>query len=184
MKKFSKKVVADNGATVTIFALLMLALVMLIAGLVMDITRTQIVAVNMDNNAQQATQLAIRSQNSVGGLNEKAGEVAVKEYLRLRANNEGLRGTSCDSTYNYPQITVAFDTQRRTTGEAGMFKKTVSGTTTIPKWDARDFTKSKISTVRLTIKDVTPQWWGFFSTCKEIELTKSATAFVAQDGQE
>ena len=86
MNMLKKRLHSDSGGAMTIFMIAGVFLVLVLGMFIIDITKNRYMKNFYDNATQRATTVAVKEQNTVGGLTAKSVKKFIVEYY-------GLRGT-------------------------------------------------------------------------------------------
>ena len=182
-----KRFKEDKGASVTLFGLAILVLILLLATFIVDFSKTMYIKNLYSMYAQKSTQTAIKQQDSIGGLLPSSAEVVVSEYMALRngrsddniyntqeARNVVRNGNSCTLKGNYPHFTIKYDTLRDVGASSASYSS--QGGTVPFISDAPAFYQKQYKAVEVQITDVTDNYFGgiFGRKCQELHITVSA----------
>lgn len=191
MGKIRKRASSNGAANITIFGIFALVLIMLLAGFMVDLSKSVYVGNLYRDYARKAAQTAIKDQNLVGGLNGTAANKFIMEYMIQRhpeidpvgaTQEANAMRSKCEVTGNYPVIRIQFDTERRVGASPNSTVLTSYGGNKIPINNANYYDKD-YQAIDVEVLDVTDNFFlGMFGKhCQEIKIKTSAIASTAYD---
>lgn len=114
----------DSGASVTIYGIFLATIIMTLGSFIIDLSKWIYTKNMLHSYAQQSVHLAIKEQDSLGGLKPTSAEKFVQEYINYR----GLEGKQRPANYGtvewsnkgcenhngggYPRITMRYISNR------------------------------------------------------------------------
>lgn len=131
MNILKKRLHSDSGGAMSIFMIAGVFLVLILGMFIIDITKNRYMKNFYDNATQRATTVAVKEQNTVGGLTTKSVKKFIVEYYGLRgtpvfepsvssslstkesygtSDSKAFRPLGCD--VDTPKIKIKFDTGR------------------------------------------------------------------------
>ncbi len=84
IKKLKSRLRSDRGNAILILGLAILVIIALVTGLMADVAKSVQARHEYSSLAQKAALNGLKEQNSRGGMNYKAIESTVREYMKLR----------------------------------------------------------------------------------------------------
>lgn len=132
MNILKKRLHSDSGGAMSIFMIAGVFLVLFVGMFIIDITKNRYMKNFYDNATQRATTVAVKEQNTVGGLTAKSVKKFIVEYYGLRgtpvfepsvssslstqesygtSDSKAFRPLGCD--VDTPKIKIKFDKGRR-----------------------------------------------------------------------
>ena len=132
MNIFKKRLHSDSGGAMSIFMIAGVFLVVVLGMFIIDVTKNRYMKNFYDNATQRATTVAVKEQNTVGGLTAKSVKKFIVEYYGLRgtpvfdasvssplstnesygtSDSKAFRPLGCD--VDTPKIKIKFDKGRR-----------------------------------------------------------------------
>lgn len=157
-----KRTKSDKGDGITVMGLFMIVVVLLVALLIVDVSKMVYIRNTYINHGQIAANTAIREQNGIGGLDITAANRAIQEYMLQRdpqsfgvlATNETAAFRRLCDTGEFPRIEISFDTERRV-GQSTIGPRFVSyGGQLVTESNREEFFINEFRVIRLNITDV------------------------------
>lgn len=201
INRVKNNIKSEFGGTTMIYMFLLLFIVCLMSIFIFDYNKMQMMEHRYRDMAQRATQVGIKQQNSIGGLDLNSVNAVIGEYIRQRNFAEGqatrmtessTKETSswrgrCDVDGKYPKIEITYDTGRRLGAKATKVYTSVGGhKISISDSERRMFNNRKYNVVQVKIKDVTSNTMlGMLGKpCTEFNIITSAITSSAYDQED
>lgn len=186
MKKFK----SNNGNSVFILGMSMVALILLLGIFIVDVGKAMYIKNLYSSYARKAVQLGIKYQDSIGGLKPESAEAVVKEYYTQKTangrnnTNEAVYSTHCNKLAGYPKIRIKYDNKRAKDASSAIYSSENYSSPYIA--DRHSFFRKQYNTIEVEIIDVTDNY--FFSMfgvpCAKMNIKASGIATTSFDEDE
>lgn len=186
MKKFK----SNNGNSVFILGMSLIALVLLLGIFIVDVGKAMYVKNLYSSYARKAVQLGVKYQDSIGGLKPESAEAVIREYYTQKTangrnnTNESVYSTHCSRLAGYPKIRIKYDNKRAKDASSAIYSSENYRAPYIA--DRNSFFRKQYNTIEVEIIDVTDNY--FFSMfgvpCAKMNIKASGIATTSFDEDE
>lgn len=176
-----KKIKSNKGSTTTILGLAIIMLVLLMGVFMIDVSKNLYIKNIYYKSAQRAAEVAIKSQNVIGGLAGESGNAAIREYMTQRNGGKQTAETSshrqtCELSGSYPKITIRYDKTRNFDVNSTISYTSNSGNQIAELNKNPQFFKTQYKVIDIEVTDVVDNYFMsiFGKPCQEVTVRASS----------
>lgn len=176
-----KRIKSNNGSTTTILGLAIIMLVLLMGVFMIDVSKNLYIKNIYYKSAQRAAEVAIKSQNVIGGLAGESGNAAIREYMTQRNGGKQTAETSshrqsCEVNGQYPKITIRYDKTRAFDNNSTVLFNSTGGQPIAELNKNPKFLKNQYKVIDVEVTDIVDNYFMsiFGKPCQEVTVRASS----------